>query len=277
MSIAADSNTGAHFAMAARPDAPVAPRTGPGDVAEAADVERAIITAARDADRIGDLLDVLRTARLWLPLPADGTPVISGGAVTLPTVRYLGSEFVPAYTSAELLRLLAWPADPAGPAQPQPHAVVRGGDLARLLPGSVGIALNPGASESVPIYPPGVADLAAGQDGQRDISLGTLPPPAAELVSKIGPVLGAFPAVTDASAAWLSVRSAGEGLVISVTLADPHDAGTRDAVMAAIGQAVPAGQAADAGFPIDVTFPGEDEPDYIDEWISACTTPFYRR
>jgi hypothetical protein len=38
--------------------------------------------------------------------------------------------------------------------------VVRAADLARLLPPTIGIALNAGASESVPVYPPGVAYLA---------------------------------------------------------------------------------------------------------------------
>jgi hypothetical protein len=33
----------------------------------------------------------------------------------------------------------------------------------------------------------------------------------------------------------------------------------------------------DQGFPIDVTFPGEAEPDQLDEWISAYADPFYIR
>jgi hypothetical protein len=31
------------------------------------------------------------------------------------------------------------------------------------------------------------------------------------------------------------------------------------------------------GFPIDVTFPGENEPDQVDAWISAYAEPFYIR
>ena len=75
------------------------PQTAPARGA----VERALADAIADASRIGDLLDVLRTERLWLPLPDDGSPVVTGTSVTLPTVSYLGSEFVPAYSSAELL------------------------------------------------------------------------------------------------------------------------------------------------------------------------------
>ena len=35
--------------------------------------------------------------------------------------------------------------------------------------------------------------------------------------------------------------------------------------------------AADAGYPIDVTFPGEGEPDHIDHWIATAAEPFYVR
>jgi hypothetical protein len=31
------------------------------------------------------------------------------------------------------------------------------------------------------------------------------------------------------------------------------------------------------GFPIDVTFPGEGDPDQVEELISACAEPFYIR
>ena len=66
-------------------------------------VAQALATAIKDSDRISDLLDELSRGRLWLPLPDDGGPVTDGSAVKLPTVVYLGSDFVPAFTSAELL------------------------------------------------------------------------------------------------------------------------------------------------------------------------------
>src|SRR5215469_8707317 len=37
-------------------------------------LERALAAAIQDATKIGDLLDALRSARLWLPLPAPGGP-----------------------------------------------------------------------------------------------------------------------------------------------------------------------------------------------------------
>jgi hypothetical protein len=299
MSIATDSNT-------ATPD--------PADIAPESAVERALAAAIEDASRIGDLLDVLRKARLWLPLPSGGAAAIKGTAVTLPTVCYLGSEFVPAYSSAKLLRQLAGtsgsatPAGDAGlagrpgpdreggpvgerltaaepgaagegPAETLPHVVVRAADLARLLPPSVGIALNAGASESVPVYPQGVSYLAepdAGNELDR-ISVGPLPVRPDGLLADIAAGLMQIAQVRDASAAWLSVQFAGEGLLISVTLDDPAEAAARDLAVAAIERAAWQAPPEEAAFPIDVTFPGEREPDHIDEWISAFATPFYRR
>jgi len=281
MSITTDSNT-------ATPD--------PADVAPESAVERALAAAIEDASRIGDLLDVLRRARLWLPLPGGGRAAIKGTAVTLPTVCYLGSEFVPAYSSAQLLRQLATTASPApgspagpgstgsagGPAEPAetlPHVVVRAADLARLLPPSVGIALNAGASESVPVYPQGVSYLAAPDAGNEldRISVGPLPIRPDGLLADMAAGLMQIAQVRDASAAWLSVQFAGEGLLISVTLDDPAEAAARDLAAGAIERAAWQAAGQDARFPIDVTFPGESEPDHIDEWISAFATPFYRR
>jgi hypothetical protein len=261
-----------------------------------------------DADRIGELLDVLRSARLWLPLPADGRPVVTGGAVTLPTVSYLGSEFVPAYSSARLLQQygrrdsrpeppLDQPATdhpgtdqpatgtqsalpmPAQRPEPLPHVVVRAADLARLLPPAIGIALNAGAAQSVPVYPQGVSYLAAGEpaDEADGMSVEPLPVRPDPLLAGIAAGFIGIPAVRDAVAAWLSVPSAGEGLLVAVTLDDPADAAARDLVVGAVERAAWEIEPDQAAFPIDVTFPGEREPDRIDERIATAGTPFYRR
>ncbi len=260
--------------------APKTARSGAADDDQAAGaVQRALAAAIRDASRIGDLLDALKSARLWLPLPDDGRPAIKGSAVTLPMVSYLGSDFVPAYSSAELLQKLACPDSPAESAAIVPHVVVRAADLARLLPGSIGIALNAGASESVPVYPQGVAYLAADEDDEPAgrISLGPLPATPDSLLAGICSGLRTIPEVSDCAAAWLSVQFAGEGMIISVTLDDPADEAVQDAVAAVVEQAAALAPPQEAGFPIDVTFPGEHEPDYIDQWFAAFTTPFYRR
>jgi hypothetical protein len=240
-------------------------------------VERALSAAAADPERIGDLLDELRLARLWVPLPDDGPAVTDGSAVNLPTVTYLGSEFVPAFTSAQRLAEAAAAQAGAGEAggAAAPHLVVRTADLARLLPPALGIALNPGAGTSVPVYPDGVAYLASADEGGR-VRVGAPPALPDALLAAIRAELAVIPAVRDAAAAWLSVRFAGEGLIISVTLDDPADSGGQAAVVAGLERAVAAAPQ-DEGFPVDVTFPGEGEPDPVDQWVSASATPFYRR
>jgi hypothetical protein len=121
----------------------------------------ALDAAIRDEESIQQLLDVLSSGRLWVPLPDDGTPVTDGSSLTLPTVTYLGSEFVPAFTSAEELTSVM--SEPGAVTEPSviPHVVVPAAELARSLPPDLGIALNPGAEASVPIYPEGVAYMAA--------------------------------------------------------------------------------------------------------------------
>jgi hypothetical protein len=79
---------------------------GARDPATPAAVEDVLATAVKDPDRVTALLDELSRGRLWLPLP-DASPVTDGSAVLLPTVTYLGAEFIPAFTSAE--RLAGWP------------------------------------------------------------------------------------------------------------------------------------------------------------------------
>lgn len=250
---------------------------GVSSATHSAVVEDALSAAAKDPDRVTDLLDELRRARLWLPLPDDG-PVTDGSAVQLPTVTYLGAEFVPAFTSAE--RMVAWPlgilippqAVPAragtGQTANVPHIVVPAAELARLLPPGVGIALNPGAETSVPVYPEGIGYLAS------QIRVGHPPADPLALIGEVRAGLRSIPAVRYASRAWLCVPGSGEGLVISVALRDPACATAHDEVIDAVERAA---AAVPHQFPIDVTFPGEGAPDQVDEWIAANTEPFYAR
>ena len=209
----------------------------------------------------------------------------------LPTVTYLGAEFVPAFTSAG--RLAGWlgrvpvpaqsqgDADPvvtgAGPFAAMPHIVVPAADLARRMPAGVGIALNPGAEASVPIYPEGVGYLAATlvvADGAQ-VRVGRPPTDPVPLLAEVRTALSFVPGVQQASRAWLSVPGRGEGLVISVALDDPASEMAHQVVLDAVERAVQAVPSED--FPIDVTFPGEGEPDQVDAWISAHAEPFYIR
>jgi hypothetical protein len=158
----------------------------------------------------------------------------------------------------------------------KPHVVVPAAALARRLPADMGIALNPGAGESVPVYPEGVRYLASAGDAdpRRRISVGPPPLQPDGLLAGIRSGLAGVPAVRDAAAAWLSVEFAGQGLVIAVTLDDPKDGPAQDAVIRVIERAV---LAEPQRFPVDVTFPGEGVPDPVDDWVSSSAAPFYRR
>jgi SseB protein N-terminal domain/SseB protein C-terminal domain len=277
------------------------PDSDPVNFAAPAEIEHALAAAAQDPARVTDLLDELSRGRLWLPLPDDERPVTDGSAVTLPTVTYHGAEFVPAFTSARELAAWNQSADlprrgsvPAsrlseedqqtrsgqGLATATPHIVVPAAELARLLPAGMGIALNPGTGASIPIYPDGVGYLAADPipvavtDGAQ-FRVGRPPADPVALLTEMRAALGSIPDVEEAARAWLSIPGEGEGLVISVTLHDPASQTVQLDVISAIERAVDA--VPEAGFPIDVTFPGESEPDEVDEWISAHAEPFYTR
>ena len=56
---------------------------------------------------------------------------------------------------------------------------------------------------------------------------------------------------------------------------DPGSQDTHQEVLDAVQRAVAA--VPEQGLPIDVTFPGESEPDQVDAWISANAEPFYIR
>jgi SseB protein N-terminal domain/SseB protein C-terminal domain len=245
---------------------------GPGspDAVSCTVIEDALAAAVKDPDRVNDLLDELRHARLWVPLPDDDRPVTDGSAVQLPTVTYLGAEFVPAFTSAK--RLANWPFGGEPPTVPVPHIVVPTVELAKRLPPGIGIALNPGAEASVPIYPEGIDHLTATDDGA--VSVGHPPIEPVALLSEVRTTLGSVPAVQQASRAWLRVPGHGEGLIISVELHDPVCAQAHLAVIDAIERAA---ALVPHQFPIDVTFPGEGTPDQVDEWISDHGEPFYVR
>lgn len=249
-------------------------------------VEQVLAAAVKDPGRLDDLLGELTRARLWVPLPASGA-VTDGSAVALPTVTYLGAEFVPCFTS--LQRLSDWPEDPEAASGRQrsddapdvvPHIVVPALALARQLPDELGLAVNPGAEASVPIYPEGVRYLAAAQPGGSQaapsVRVGDPPTEPEELLREVRDGLHAVPTVRHASRAWLSVPGQGEGLVISVTLDDPASEPAHEAVVWTIERAV-AAIPKQASFPIDVTFPGESDPNVVDDWVASNTKPFYTR
>ena len=80
MSVATDNNAaGAGGSGAVRPG-PAEPAAWPRELVAPDAVERALAAAIQDASKIGDLLDMLRSARLWLPLPAGNRPLCNGNS-----------------------------------------------------------------------------------------------------------------------------------------------------------------------------------------------------
>ena len=133
-------------------------------------IERALTAVAANPAELPGLLMELAATRLWVPLPAVRRPFTDGSAVRLPLVSNQGTDFVPCFTS--VLRLAAWaeqadaPEQRAGDARAAspavvPHLVVPAAGLAGRLPAGVGLALNPGSTPGLPLYPECVPHLAA--------------------------------------------------------------------------------------------------------------------
>jgi hypothetical protein len=105
--------------------------------------------------------------------------------------------------------------------------------------------------------------------------VGRPPADSVPLLSEVRSALSTVPAVRQASRAWLSVPGEGEGLVISVTLDAPGSDTAQVEVLGTIERTVQHGPGQE--FPIDVTFPGEGEPEQMDAWITAHAELFYIR
>ncbi len=274
-------------------------------------IERILAAVAADLGQLPGLLSELSTTQLWVPLPARHRPFTDGAAVRLPLIEAEGEDFVPCFTSVQ--RLTAWvdaadiprtaPADDfqlaengrrwqrAGDARVVPHLVVPAAGLARRLPSGLGLALNADAANGLPLYPESVSYLArlapaagtAGSPTGAAVGVGHPPVEPRALLDEIRADLRALRFVRYASRAWLSVASAGEGLVISVALDDPGSEARRAAVINALELAC-AAVPLRVPFPVDATFPGEilpgktsPSPDLVDEWIRRNTRPFYTR
>lgn len=107
-------------------------------------------------DTAARFLTALREGDLWVPLPV-GSGTQEDGSIALPTLEVEGSHFVPAFTSEEQL---------GARSSELPYTVVPARDLASVLPGGVGLALNPGNEPSVPVYPEMVRVLRADEGEQ---------------------------------------------------------------------------------------------------------------
>ena len=164
--------------------------TGDGAYSSCEAIERTLAAVARNPCELPGLIAELAGSRLWVPLPIRHRPFTDGAAVRLPLIGYLGTDFVPCFTSVQ--RLTTWvdlaEADAArsdatgamnaagaenaaggggdrswlraGDARVVPHIVVPAAGLARRLPAGLGLALNPDSVPGLPLYPECVPYLA---------------------------------------------------------------------------------------------------------------------
>ncbi|RNL85264.1 SseB family protein [Halostreptopolyspora alba] len=99
---------------------------------------------------ISAFISALREGDLWVPLP-QGAGQQEDGSVALPTLDLEGSTFIPAFTSESQLNVRSGEL---------PYTVLATRELAGILPEGIGLALNPGNTTGVPIYPETVTALA---------------------------------------------------------------------------------------------------------------------
>ncbi|MQA94829.1 MAG: hypothetical protein GEV11_09325 [Streptosporangiales bacterium] len=220
--------------------------------------ERALQSAIADHSATDALLAALAEARLWIPLP-DGA---EDDGISLPTLEYDATTFVPAYTSMGQLEHSA------------PNlscAVVRGFELVRLLPDEFGLALNPGGEGSVPVYPEGVAVIRT-----VDVDEEALAAEDAELAERAQEAEGAHAAgglvsgpdgtETDgAGAVGMDEEPPAEPRV-TVAVPDPEPAALRAALSTELARVPQAHSAADAWVTVDgeaglIVGVGLDHPD----------------
>ncbi|MBB4932391.1 hypothetical protein F4561_003211 [Lipingzhangella halophila] len=101
-------------------------------------------------EAISIFIAALREGDLWVPLP-EGAGQQDDGSVALPTLDLEGSTFIPAFTSESQLNVRSGEL---------PYTIIATRELAGILPEGVGLALNPGNTTGVPIYPETVSALA---------------------------------------------------------------------------------------------------------------------
>ncbi|PRX92509.1 SseB family protein [Allonocardiopsis opalescens] len=105
------------------------------------DVERALAEVLEDTATTPGFLATLRSNELVVPLP-EGAGVQSDGSVALPVLTHDDASFVPVFTSEEQLAQLD---------SSLAYTTVPARELAGMLPEGVGLAVNPGATATVPI------------------------------------------------------------------------------------------------------------------------------
>jgi len=235
---------------------------------------------------------VVPAAGLARRLPSGlGLALNPDGVNSLPlypeSVSYL-ARLAPGAAMADAGRSATWPAglrpSPNWSPGPERPGAERPGRRTTGLPGGTHVTSGTtGSTGSTGTASRATGDTGTAGDTGAGVRVGHPPVEPRALLDETRAVLRALRFVRYASRAWLSVPSAGEGLVISVALDNPASEARRGAVVEALERAC-AAVPLRVPFPVDVTFPGEilpgqtdPSPDLIDDWISRNTRPFYTR
>lgn len=236
--------------------------------------EEALQAAMADPENpelIGAFFTALVAGRLWVPLPEGAGPQ-EDGSFAMPTLEFQEEEdsetqqLIPAFTSPEQFAIGA----PEGVEQIELPAA----EMVQQCPDTVGLAINPGCEEGMPIPPEGVQMLSEDFGGETRITIDHPDEEPTDLLSAIGTALAPLTPVVSASRAWIDVENAGEGLIIGVELDDPTDEKAQEQAIHAVEHVV---KEMEPDFSLDVTFVDLVEDDPIDEWLLDNTDPFYTR
>ena len=222
-------------------------------------------------ERIGEFFGALVAGQLWVPLPEGAGPQ-EDGSFAMPTLEFQEEpesetqQLIPAFTSEEQFA--------AGAPEGVEQIVLSASDMVQQCPETVGLAINPGCEEGMPIPPEGVQMLAQDFAGETRITIDHPQTEPTELLAAVGKALGPVAQVVSASRAWIDVENAGEGLIIGVELDNPEDEQAQELALHAVEGVV---KELEPDFSLDVTFVDLVEDDPIDEWLLDNTEPFYSR
>lgn len=207
-------------------------------------------------------LDAFAAGNVWVPI---GTS--NGEQATIIVVDIDDVPHARVYTSEE--QLIAG----AGPVR---HMVAKASEFAASLPAGMGMALNLGGRDGLPIHPTGVQQLRPEHatvlpPGSR-IRLGKPTPEPTNTLAAVAAQLASLPHVSEARHAMAQIDDQPPTLLLHVTM-DADDEPSRDTARQAIASAL---AEQPLPYPVDTVFAGTGNAQ-LDTWFIVNADPFYRR
>lgn len=220
------------------------------------DIEAGLVAAHRGEVPVEEWLRRLATATVQVPVRPSAD---AAAATSLPVLSIAGRSYVPVFTSSGEAR------EATSGAALVPRVLA---DLIGVLPGGVGISINPGRPLSLAVPPD---DLRRIVTGRTAIPVGArlrVGDPAEEPVEALRSILGSLAgldAVREVRRAWVMVDDDPPSLAIGVDL-DPDAPATRERVVRAVAAA-----AADVRGAVDVVFSNDGGP--VVDWMWRSSSP----